>query len=101
MPRVAKLVANDLKSGDFWLGPFRGDVRSLLRLWHCGLGVIIEILHARSLCGAKFGGLICHTIEPARATMASAAVPFVQGRLDRRVRFWVEIQEFNKRSRAF
>lgn len=87
MARVAELVANDLKSGDFWLGAFRSDVCCLLRLWHCGLGVIIEILYARSLCGAKFGGLICHAIEPARATMASAAVPIVQGRLDRGVRF--------------
>ena len=86
MSRVAEFVANDLESGDIWFGPFRSDVRRFLGLWlHC-LGIGVVVLNARSLCGAKSRGLICHIIEPARATMVSAAVPIVQGWLDRSVR---------------
>ena len=85
MSRVAEFIANDLKFCDVRLGPFRSDVGSFPGLWHRGLGILIIVFNTRSLGGASVGYFICHIREPARATMASTAVPIVQGWLDRGV----------------
>lgn len=85
MSRVAELVANHLEFCDVRLGPFRRDVGCFPGFWQSGLGFLIKILNARSLGGASIGCLICHTMEPARATMVSTAVPIVQGWLNRGV----------------
>ena len=93
MARVAKFIADDLKSVDFRLRSLRSDVGRLLGLRHRCFGVFIVVLNPRSLsgaCGARIMDLVCHMNEPARATMVSAAVPIVQGRLDRGARSGVE-----------